>query len=162
MAADQTISVAIVGHSYVRRLKVYAAQQNIPYLRLDTDKFFVSIRGKGGLCLRHLRSDANIVHFVNVPDICFLQIGENDIVPESTRDMEQHISLTLFGGLCSVIGTSEVIAMRRDVADVIEAVEQRVRSSDESMSSMESGSQREGFRLIGSDLDSMKWFNDHR
>ncbi|XP_062569877.1 uncharacterized protein LOC134231941 [Saccostrea cucullata] len=76
--------------------------------------------------------------------------------------MEQHISLTLFGGLCSVIGTSEVIAMRRDVADVIEAVEQRVRSSDESMSSMESGSQREGFRLIGSDLDSMKWFNDHR
>lgn len=109
MAADQTISVAIVGHSYVRRLKVYAAQQNIPNLRLDTDKFFVSIRGKGGLCLRHLRSDANIVHFVNVPDICFLQIGENDIVAESKASKIAQDIFSLANYLHEGVGIQKVI-----------------------------------------------------
>lgn len=70
----------IVGHSYVRQLWVYAVDNNIPNLRLDREQFSVEIRGKGGLCLKHLHHDATIVQFQQALAICFLQLGENDIV----------------------------------------------------------------------------------
>lgn len=41
----------------MRRLGVYAVDNNIPNLRLDREQFSVEIRGKGGLCLKHLHHE---------------------------------------------------------------------------------------------------------
>ncbi|XP_062579121.1 uncharacterized protein LOC134241041 [Saccostrea cucullata] len=67
----------------------------------------------------------------------------------------------MFEGLCDEIGTSQLVAMRRDLADICEMVENHVRTIDEN-SEMMSGSKREGFRLKGSDIDTMFWPNNHR
>lgn len=66
----------------MRRLGVNAVDNNIPNLRLDREQFSVEIRGKGGLCLKHLHHDATIVQFQQAPDICFLQIDESDIAKD--------------------------------------------------------------------------------
>lgn len=66
MAADPISLAVIVGHSYVRRLGVYAVDSNIPKLQ-----FSVEIRGKGDLCLKHLHHDATIVQFKQAPDMFF-------------------------------------------------------------------------------------------
>lgn len=66
MAADPICLAVIVGHSYVRRLGVYAVDSNIPKLQ-----FSVEIRGKGDLCLKHLHHDAKIVQFKQAPDMFF-------------------------------------------------------------------------------------------
>ncbi|XP_062572653.1 uncharacterized protein LOC134234594 [Saccostrea cucullata] len=78
-----------------------------------------------------------------------------------TKRAIQHISESVFVGLCRKVGTSQLVAMRRDVMDIREMVDNQVRSSDDH-SSMKSGSEREGFRLEGSDHDFMYWPNDHR
>ncbi|XP_062600458.1 uncharacterized protein LOC134262085, partial [Saccostrea cucullata] len=72
----------------------------------------------------------------------------------------QYISESVFVGLCRKMGTSQLVAMRRDLMDIWEMVENQVRTSDEE-SVMVSGSQREGLRLEGSDLDIMHWPNNH-
>ncbi|XP_062571137.1 uncharacterized protein LOC134233162 [Saccostrea cucullata] len=72
----------------------------------------------------------------------------------------QQISETVFVGLCHKLGTLQLVAMRRDVLDISEMVENQVRSNG--FSTMFSGSQREGFRLKGSDFDEMFWLNNHR
>ncbi|XP_061166182.1 uncharacterized protein LOC133175076 [Saccostrea echinata] len=51
--------------------------------------------------------------------------------------------------------------MRRDVMDTSEMMRNQVKISDENRV-MLSGSQREGFRLKGSDMDLMFWSNNHR
>lgn len=71
MAAGPTCLAVIVGYSYVRRLGVFAVDNNISNLRLDREQFSVEIRGKGGLCLQHLHHDATIVQFQQAPDIRF-------------------------------------------------------------------------------------------
>ncbi|KAK3108363.1 hypothetical protein FSP39_006411 [Pinctada imbricata] len=80
--AVSPVRVAIIGHSFIRRLREYAEKCNIKNLNLDSH-FSVSMRGKGGLCLKHLSYDASILRFVSSPDICFLQLGENDIQSNS-------------------------------------------------------------------------------
>ncbi|XP_062583483.1 uncharacterized protein LOC134245222 [Saccostrea cucullata] len=72
----------------------------------------------------------------------------------------QHISESVFVGLCRKLGNSQMVAMRRDVMDIKEIVENQARTSD-GFSMMVSGSRREGFRLKGSDVDSMNWPNNH-
>ncbi|XP_061166169.1 uncharacterized protein LOC133175069 [Saccostrea echinata] len=73
----------------------------------------------------------------------------------------QHISESVFVGMCHKVGTSQLVAMRRDVMDIKDMVEIQVKTSDE-YRAMLSGSQREGFRLEGSDIDYMSWLNNHR
>ncbi|XP_062566486.1 uncharacterized protein LOC134228808 [Saccostrea cucullata] len=74
----------------------------------------------------------------------------------------QSISESVFVGLCCYnVGTSQQTAMRRDVVDIWEKVENQVSTSDED-SMMLSGSYGEGFRLIESDVDFMYWPNNHR
>ncbi|XP_062618592.1 uncharacterized protein LOC134280185, partial [Saccostrea cucullata] len=73
----------------------------------------------------------------------------------------QHMSESAFMGLCDKLGTSQLVAMRRDVVDIRDMVENQRRTRDE-VSVMVSGSYREGFRLEGSDVDFMYWPNDHR
>ncbi|XP_062572821.1 uncharacterized protein LOC134234793 [Saccostrea cucullata] len=73
----------------------------------------------------------------------------------------KHISESVFLGLCCKVGTSQVLAMRKDVMDIRDMVRNQVKTSEET-SVMFSGSQREGFRLEGSDVDYMLWPNNHR
>ncbi|XP_052679189.1 uncharacterized protein LOC128159990 [Crassostrea angulata] len=73
----------------------------------------------------------------------------------------QHMSESVFVGMCGIVGTSQQVAIRRETIDVKEMVERRLAPHDGSIG-MLSGSYREGFRLIGSDIDCMFWLNNHR
>ncbi|XP_011414756.3 uncharacterized protein [Magallana gigas] len=73
----------------------------------------------------------------------------------------QHTSESVFVGLCEIVGTSQQVAIRRETQDINEMVENRLITND-NLIRMMSGSRREGFRLKGSDIDTMYWFNDHR
>ncbi|XP_056016639.1 uncharacterized protein LOC130053423 [Ostrea edulis] len=84
--------------------------------------------------------------------------------PSITPQIEtgiQHMSESVFVGLCHTVGTSQLVAMRRDVTDIDEMVWNRVTRSNQNMM-MLSGSRREGFRMKGSDIDIMYWLNIHR
>nr|XP_034314515.1 uncharacterized protein LOC117684856 [Crassostrea gigas] len=73
----------------------------------------------------------------------------------------EHLSESVFMVLCDIVGTSQLVALRRETMDIREMVMRRVISNDRAIE-MLSGSEREGFRLIGSDTDKMHWLNDHR
>ena len=64
-------------------------------------------------------------------------------------------------GLCLKIGTPQQVAIRRDIVDFTELLRHKVASTDECIM-MTSGSDREGFKLEGSDVDIMYWLIDHR
>ncbi|XP_052687896.1 uncharacterized protein LOC128166645 [Crassostrea angulata] len=81
--------------------------------------------------------------------------------PPLICDGLQHISETLFVVLCEIVGTSQQVALRRELQDIIEMVERQVTPDDE-VTYMLSGSRREGFRLEGSDVDFMVWYNSHQ
>ncbi|XP_052711984.1 uncharacterized protein LOC128186240 [Crassostrea angulata] len=72
----------------------------------------------------------------------------------------QHVSESMFVGLCDIVGTSQEVAIRRETRDIKEMVERRVKPNGTIV--MLSGSRREGFRLEGSDTDLMYWPNNHR
>nr|XP_022300826.1 uncharacterized protein LOC111109030 [Crassostrea virginica] len=71
------------------------------------------------------------------------------------------ISESVYVGLCLKIGTPQQVAIRRDVWDIIELLEHKVKSTDYYFR-MDSGSRREGFRFKDSDFDFMFWSNNHR
>ncbi|XP_062582781.1 uncharacterized protein LOC134244537 [Saccostrea cucullata] len=71
----------------------------------------------------------------------------------------QRISESVFVGLCYIVGNSQLVTMRRDVMEIMEKVRNQVKKRYE-YSVMVSGSYGEGFRLKGSDVDIMGWFND--
>nr|XP_022340597.1 uncharacterized protein LOC111135131 [Crassostrea virginica] len=73
----------------------------------------------------------------------------------------QTISESVFVGLCLKIGTSQQVAIRRDVYDIFELLENKVTRNKQTFV-MISGSRREGFRFQDSDFDCMYWQNDHR
>nr|XP_034313010.1 uncharacterized protein LOC105341275 [Crassostrea gigas] len=73
----------------------------------------------------------------------------------------QHMSESLFVGMCQMVGTSKQVAIRRETADIKDMLDRQIQPDDEKIA-MLSGSNREGFRLKGSDLDFMYWPNDHR
>ncbi|XP_048769159.2 uncharacterized protein LOC125675478 [Ostrea edulis] len=71
----------------------------------------------------------------------------------------QHMSESVFVGLCRTVGTSQQVEMRRDMMDIEEMVKNKARKSNQ-QTSMLSGSEREGFRMKGSDMDAMYWYNN--
>ncbi|XP_078340078.1 uncharacterized protein LOC111110067 isoform X2 [Crassostrea virginica] len=73
----------------------------------------------------------------------------------------QHLCESVFMRLCQIMGTSVQVAIRRETKDIREMVKRRVAYNND-LIVMESGSQREGFRLEGSDFDYMLWWNNHR
>ena len=73
----------------------------------------------------------------------------------------QHLCESVFVRLCQIVGTSVQVAIKRETEDIREMLEMRVAENDDVIV-MESGSNREGFRLKGSDVDFMFWLNDHR
>ncbi|XP_062572642.1 uncharacterized protein LOC134234579 [Saccostrea cucullata] len=72
----------------------------------------------------------------------------------------QRISESVFLGLCLKVGTSKVVAMRRDMMGINDMVENK--TTIDGFCVMLSGSQGEGFRLKESDLDSMIWPKNQR
>ncbi|XP_062578693.1 uncharacterized protein LOC134240633, partial [Saccostrea cucullata] len=73
----------------------------------------------------------------------------------------QHLSESVFMGLSHKVGSSETVIMRREIVDFMERMSDQVINTRKEHRMMTSGSRREGFRLEGSDLDSMYWPNDH-
>ena len=73
----------------------------------------------------------------------------------------QHLCESVFVGLCQIVGTSALVAIRREMTNISESLKRRVANNDDEIV-MESGSRREGFRLTGSDYDLMYWPNNHR
>ena len=73
----------------------------------------------------------------------------------------QHLCESVFVGLCQIVVTSGLVAIRREMKNISEMMRRRVAENDEDIK-MESGSMREGFRLKGSDLDVMSWPNGYR
>nr|XP_022322567.1 uncharacterized protein LOC111124015 [Crassostrea virginica] len=73
----------------------------------------------------------------------------------------QTLSESLYVGLCLKVGTSELVAIRRDVRDITELVEDKVTGTCNNVHYMLSGSRREGFRFEDSDCDYMYWPTDH-
>uniref|UniRef100_K1QRQ9 Uncharacterized protein n=1 Tax=Magallana gigas TaxID=29159 RepID=K1QRQ9_MAGGI len=70
----------------------------------------------------------------------------------------QHVSESVFLGMCEIVGTSQQVAIRRETMDINEVL---VRPHYRVIEMM-SGSRKEGFRLKGSDVDTMFWLNSHR
>ena len=75
---DRNLAVCFLEHSYIRGLKDFMYSSSDFYnFRLDRDSYNVTTKFRGGLQVQQL---ASIAHFGrDVPDICFLQIGGNDI-----------------------------------------------------------------------------------
>ncbi|XP_078337452.1 uncharacterized protein LOC111138505 [Crassostrea virginica] len=73
----------------------------------------------------------------------------------------QTISESVYVGLCLKIGTSQQVAIRRDVIDIMHSLIHKVTRTDEGVL-MLSGSRSEGFRFKDSDWDAMMWPNNHR
>lgn len=80
-----------------------------------------------------------------------------------SQDM-QHMSESVFHGLCLIVGTSQQVAIRRETADVEELLTIKTKPINRlyDMNMILSGSRREGFRLKGSDIDIMLWRNELR
>ncbi|XP_034333360.2 uncharacterized protein [Magallana gigas] len=73
----------------------------------------------------------------------------------------QNISEAVYAGMCLKIGTPQQVAFRREIEDIIEILDNNV-VFDKHSTVMLSGSEREGFRLSGSDVDHMHWPINHR
>ncbi|XP_052708198.1 uncharacterized protein LOC128183283 [Crassostrea angulata] len=71
----------------------------------------------------------------------------------------QRISESVYVGMCLKIGTPQQVASRRDMVDIVEML---INNEMLPTTVMLSGSRREGFRLSGSDRDTMHWLNNHR
>lgn len=77
----------------------------------------------------------------------------------------QHLSESVYIGLCRHVGTSKQLIMRRQILDVRELIENQSKTHDPRRPQIylyTSGSHREGFRLAGSDRDFMYWVSDHK
>ncbi|XP_052708603.1 uncharacterized protein LOC128183569 [Crassostrea angulata] len=73
----------------------------------------------------------------------------------------QKISESVYMGMCLKIGTPQQVAARRDIVDIVEMLESK-EILNGPITVMLSGSHREGMRLSGSDVDIMRWPNNHR
>ncbi|XP_052722324.1 uncharacterized protein LOC128193107 [Crassostrea angulata] len=71
----------------------------------------------------------------------------------------QHMSESMFVGMCELVGTSKQVAIRRETQDIIGMIHTLV---CDGVIKMTSGSYKEGFRLKGSDKDTMFLPNNHR
>lgn len=68
----------------------------------------------------------------------------------------QHMSESVFGGLCLIVGTSQQVAIKGETTDIEEMVlRELARRNDftNNLYMMLSGSRKGGFRLEGSDTD---------
>nr|XP_011453837.2 uncharacterized protein LOC105346813 [Crassostrea gigas] len=74
----------------------------------------------------------------------------------------QNISESVYEDMCLKIGTPQQVAFRRDMEDIAEMLTNIGMLKNRRSLRMLSGSEREGFRLSGSDKDVMFWLNHNR
>ena len=83
MAAEtktNTRTVCIIGHSHIRRLKDFVNKSVLrTNLNLDVVSFTVDFRSRGGLTFKRLAHCPEFLRFNTPPDICFIQLGGNDL-----------------------------------------------------------------------------------
>ncbi|XP_062588951.1 uncharacterized protein LOC134250605 [Saccostrea cucullata] len=73
----------------------------------------------------------------------------------------QHASESVFVRLCYKLGFPQQVIMRREIVDIDQILRNQMTLSRDEDRMMASGSSREGFRLKESDVDVMRWPNDH-
>lgn len=74
----------ILGHSFIRRLRDYIKSTEDSYnLRLWRENCFVSFYARGRLTINRLLNTPELNSFPQGHDICFLQIGSNDLCDQS-------------------------------------------------------------------------------
>ncbi|XP_034306414.2 uncharacterized protein [Magallana gigas] len=95
------------------------------------------------------KNNINIVHL------------KMDSLNQGMSEGMKNISESVFVGLCEIMGTSQQVAGRREGTVIREMVNRRITPND-GIIQMDSGSRKEGFRLKGSDMDTMFWPNNHR
>ena len=82
------LHAALVGHSFISRLRHYMrSHPRASNLNLNIENYMITVHGRGGLRISQLARSSDLLEFSATPDVCFLQIGENDI---SSRD-DAHI-----------------------------------------------------------------------
>ena len=95
MAACDKLDVVVMGHSYIRRLRDFSnSTEENRNLRLYRRKFRIMFRCQGGLTVPQLANSSVLLNFKDNVDICFLQIGGNDLSDNSipVSDVARHIT----------------------------------------------------------------------
>lgn len=73
-------NVMILGHSFIRRLRDFINNsQGNDNLRLLRSDFNVIFSARGGLTIHKLANSPEMLDSAQLQDICFLQIGSNDL-----------------------------------------------------------------------------------
>ncbi|XP_062592629.1 uncharacterized protein LOC134254083 [Saccostrea cucullata] len=81
-----TTEVFVIGHSYIRRLRDYSCTSAEMYnLKLDPDYFKVNFLARGGLTFTRLSRCPEFMNFTKPPQVCFVQMGENDLCQTKPR-----------------------------------------------------------------------------
>lgn len=79
--APNRIGICLIGHSFISCLEQYLTfHPDLTNWRLYRKQYDVIIRACGGLRIASLANSKNLLTFEVTPDICFLQIGENDVL----------------------------------------------------------------------------------
>ena len=108
MAAGR-VKVVILGHSFIRRLRDFVfTTPDYGNLRLFSSQFSVKFRARGGLTIGQLASSSNLVNFVG-GDICFLQIGSNDLCNVSLPVKDIANAITSFALFLIVSGKVNIV-----------------------------------------------------
>ena len=98
-----------MGHSFISRLRSYVRRsQCLKNFNLDEERFEFKFFARGGLRISHIVNSRNFLSFDIRPDVCFLQIGENDICSGDEHFIARNI-LSLASYLHEGIGISLVI-----------------------------------------------------
>lgn len=86
------LRVSLIGHSFIRRLGYYMNNSSeLSNLKLNDEQYSVTVNGRGGLKLRDSRLFRDLLNFEVLPHICFMQIGENDILLSSPNNIARDI-----------------------------------------------------------------------
>ena len=109
---DHALNVCVLGHSYICRLRDYLGERDMNNFNLDDDNFTVELRGRCGLSLKKMVTDASFLDFDSTPGVVFLQIRGNDI--RRNTDPNRLASYILFIGEYLVLGLSvQLVIIRR-------------------------------------------------
>ncbi|XP_061192120.1 uncharacterized protein LOC133200319 [Saccostrea echinata] len=108
MAAGR-VKVVILGHSFIRRLRDFVfATPDFYNLRLYPSHFSVEFRARGGLTIRQLANCSSLINFVD-QDVCFLQIGSNDLCDASLPVKDIANAITSFASFLIITGKVKIV-----------------------------------------------------
>lgn len=109
MANQNILRVCLLGHSFIRRLGNYMVNSSeFANFKLNTEQYTVSVNARGGLKLRDSRLFRDLLNFDVLPQMCFLQIGEKDVLLSSPSKIAQDI-LSLASYIHLGVGVQTVI-----------------------------------------------------